>query len=215
MNGGSFGHHTAKEYGLTSKTMVPTTSNDGNCTALFVRDKTMEQRYHMRGLVETRLSVQTLNRRVVGALLQHSVNAVGVSPCFAIPRMQAHGGSDTAETSKHAQDDLATVVRDALQAGLVPVLHGDACLYGTEDGGILSGDTLMEIIGRQSWVSQAVFITDQDGIYSMDPREDPTAQLLRFVQVDKKSLDIISPKLNASGSSHDHDVTGGFKVRPI
>lgn len=211
---GSYGHNTAKAYDLTGKKSFPTKQScESNISEVFIGNKTVQQRKKLHGLAQTRVSVQTLNRLVVSTLLQHGVNAVGISPCFSIPLLQAHGGGDTVEATKQAQEGLVRVVRDTLQAGLVPVLHGDACLYGPEEVGILSGDLLMEILGKQVFVSKAIFITDQDGIFNNDPSQNPNAELLRYVQVDKDSLDIISPQLNASASSHDHDVTGGFKVR--
>jgi isopentenyl phosphate kinase len=162
----------------------------------------------MEGLAKTRLSVQTLNQLLVSSLVTHGVNAVAISPCFAIPNMQAHGGD---QVTNHG---LVTVIRDALQAGLVPVLHGDACLYGRQSAGILSGDILVEKLGQRNFFSQVVFLTDVDGVFSRDPRDDPTAMLLRYIQVDKNTLDIIlgGPELSVTGSSHDHDVTGGLKV---
>ena len=166
----------------------------------------------MQGLAKTRLSVQTLNRIVVARLIRHGVNAVGMSPCFAVPQLQAHGGGDSPEATRQAQAGLEIIVRDALSAGIVPVLHGDAGVYGTRDAGILSGDILMERLGQASWISHAIFLTDVDGVFSSDPRKDPDASLLRSIVVDKNTLDILEPVLDASGSSHDHDVTGGLKV---
>ena len=84
-------------------------------------------------------------------------------------------------------------------------------MYGDDDTGILSGDTLMEILGVQSWVQSAIFITDVDGVFDKDPREDPDAQLLENIAVDKASREIVT-RLKASESSHDHDVTGGLRV---
>jgi len=228
---GSFGHHTAKEYGLTgksepptSRSFEPTTSTHDNSTI----DDQLEhrQRYAMQGLAQTRSSVQALNRMVVESLLHRGINAVGISPCFGIPTMQAHGGGST--TIQLLQD----AVHAALNAGLIPVLHGDACLYGPDDVGILSGDTVMEMLGTPtaSWISRAVFLTDVDGVYSRDPKTDPSAKLLREIAVDgSKSELVLIPSLDsasgveggpattinleASGSTHQHDVTGGLKVR--
>ena len=160
----------------------------------------------MHGLARTRQSVQKLNRLLVGSLIQHGVNAVAISPCFAIPNLHAHGGGDEAKLN------LAMILRETLSAGLVPVLHGDACLHGKQNAGILSGDILMEAIGQLPWVSHVVFLTDVDGVYSNDPRGDPKARLLPIIEIDKDTLEIIDPILNVSRSSHGHDVTGGFKV---
>jgi isopentenyl phosphate kinase len=199
---GSFGHHTAKEFALKGQFSPPQPNEPLDDGTNIVRRKTME------GLAKTRLSVQRLNQLLVSSLVAHGVNAVAISPCFAIPNMQAHGGD---QDTTHR---LVTVIRDTLHAGLVPVLHGDACLYGRQSAGILSGDILVEKLGQRSFFSQVVFLTDVDGVFSRDPRDDPTAVLLRYIQVDKNTLDIVvgGSGLNVTGSSHDHDVTGGLKV---
>jgi isopentenyl phosphate kinase len=192
---GSFGHMSAKEYGLKGQTTPPL--ND---------DVTRTNQTQIHGLAVTRLSVQTLNRHVVAALIREGVNAIGISPCFGIPNLQAHGGTESLQS-------LQSVVHSALQAGLVPVLHGDACLYGNAAAGILSGDTLMEMLGTAPWVTRAVFLTDVDGVYTSDPKLYPEkAQLLTEIQV-TASGDLSVMDLDASGSTHEHDVTGGLKTK--
>ena len=209
---GSFGHHTAKKYALKGRFEPPPEPSNTGDDDHDSRLNEITRRRTMRGLAETRLSVQTLNRLVVTSLIQHGVNAVGMSPCFAVPHLQAHGGGESTIATRQAHAGLERIVRDALEAGLVPVLHGDACLYGKRDAGILSGDVVMERLGLASWVSHAIFLTDVDGVFSSDPRRDSNASLLRHIQIDKDTLDIVQPVLNVSGSSHDHDVTGGLKV---
>lgn len=203
---GSFGHHTAKYYGLSGHSKPPPSNTSTNVN-------NEERTRLMQGLSETRLSVQKLNQKVVATFVEHGMNAVAISPCFSIPGMQAHGGGDDDES---VQESLRAVVFSTLQAGLVPVLHGDACLYGTM-AGILSGDTLMEILGGAPWISRAVFLTDVDGVYTRDPRTDPTAQILRSIQVDSNgSIQSSSTvQVEASESLHEHDVTGGLKVRTL
>jgi isopentenyl phosphate kinase len=200
---GSFGHQSAKEYGLKGQMHAPQplVNRTGS-----VGQEELHRRHMMQGVAQTRLSVQTLNRHVVASFIEHGMNAVSISPCFSVPSMEAHGGDET------AIGFLSTLVRSTLQAGLVPVLHGDACLYGESEAGILSGDTLMEILGKADWVSRAIFLTDVDGVFTKDPRSDPSAQLLRTIEVDTDTAAVVSVDLEVSGSSHEHDVTGGLKV---
>jgi isopentenyl phosphate kinase len=200
---GSFGHQSAKEFGLKGQMHAP--QPVANRTGS-VEQEELHRRHIMQGVAQTRLSVQTLNRHVVSTFIEHGMNAVSISPCFSVPSMQAHGGDET------TINFLSTLVQSTLQAGLVPVLHGDACLYGESMAGILSGDTLMEILGKADWVSRAVFLTDVDGVFTKDPRSDPSAQLLRTIEVDADTAAVISVDLEVSGSSHEHDVTGGLKV---
>ncbi len=192
---GSFGHFSASDYQLKGQTEDPS-------------NKTLsipENRFRKRGVAETRLSVQTLNQLVVQSLLKHNVNAVGISPCFGIPGLEAHAARQTEPARM-----LQTIAKDTIDARMVPVFHGDACLYGN-DGGILSGDTIMEILGTTSWVHHSIFITDVDGVFNKDPHIDPNATLLRDIFVDPATGGITT-QLSASSSTHDHDVTGGLAV---
>lgn len=190
---GSFGHFTAKEFGLSGQSEPPSANHTvGNQTRL------------MEGLAKTRLSVQTLNQQVVQSFIEHGIPAVGISPCFGIPQLQAHG--------RDRLHDLVAIVNDCIIAGLVPVIHGDACLWGARGAGILGGDTIMETLGTSGVARKAIFLTDVEGIFTADPRIDPKAQLLRAVDIDSESGMVLT-SLEASGSSHSHDVTGGLEVR--
>jgi len=195
---GSFGHHHAKEYGLKGQSEPPLSD---------IKHDRETRRHLMHGLAQTRLSVQKLNRLVVSALVDHGLNAVGISPCFSSPSIQAYGGGEQAAA------DLLTNVKATLEAGLIPVLHGDACLYGEQGAGILSGDALMEMLGQAPWISKAIFITDVDGVFTRDPRADPTAELLTTIEIDSASRDLLAVNVEASGSTHEHDVTGGLKTK--
>jgi isopentenyl phosphate kinase len=189
---GSFGHHTAKEYGLSGKTQPPSSNGEEH----YDKDT---HRQLMLGLGRTRLSVQRLNRAVISTFLDQDIPAVGISPCFGIPGLEAHGGPEW------ARQHLREVVERTVRAGLVPVLHGDAGLYGEFGAGILSGDTIVEILGLAPWVTHVVFITDVDGVYDKDPNTHEDAVLLR-------TLTVLDGTIEATGSTHEHDVTGGLMV---
>jgi len=189
---GSFGHHTAKEYGLSGR-KPDTLSVSAKCR---------------EGLALTRLSVQRLNYILLSRLTKAGIPAVGLSPCMSIPGVRPFdGGHDEARRALQHQ------VRELVDAGLVPVLHGDAGLYHDERGevgvGILSGDILAEMLGSASWVSQVIFLTDVDGVFTKDPRHNDDAELIRRIPVVNGEAQF---HVEASGSSHEHDVTGGLQV---
>lgn len=227
---GSFGHHHAKEYGLTGKT----DRLMGQFDPVEEEVEVSLQRFQMEGLAKTRLSVQTLNRILVAALIEAGINAVGISPCFAAPWMRADGSSVAAAS------ELRMVVESALLAGLVPVLHGDACLYGKNSAGILSGDKLFQILGLVPWVDRGVFLTDVDGVYSADPKEDDDAMLMPKIGVHAETgalkIGVASGKKNnhndddkdqEDNGNNNHfkaihskrtagpDVTGGFHTKLV
>ena len=112
-------------------------------------------------------------------------------------------------------------IKEALTAGLIPVVHGDAGLYGGIDeldklsAGILGGDTLVEMISTHGLldISSCIFLTDVDGVYSKDPKVYPTdAKLIRRIDIDTSSGKVMTENISASGSLHVHDVTGGLEV---
>jgi isopentenyl phosphate kinase len=210
---GSFGHHTAKQYDLKGQTQPPR-AEDASSTCIL---DPQQRRNDMQGIAHTRRSVRVLNHHVVSTLIEHNIAAVGISPCFGIPGMQAHGGSW--ETILQLQQ----LIQETLQAGLIPVLHGDACLYGPSGAGILSGDTVMELLAAPTIqqkddialnVPRAIFLTDTHGVYTKDPNMYPdTAELLTRIAVNATDGTLLlAGELEAEGSRHDHDVTGGLKV---
>lgn len=218
---GSYGHHHAKEYSLSSSGSSSSSSSTSQSRPDGY-DTSQQARYRMEGLTKTRLSVQRLNRLVLEALLEAGINAVGISPCFAAPSMHADSPTEGA-----AANDLRSVVESSLRAGLVPVLHGDACLRpsnggGTTEVGILSGDTLFAMLALAPWVTRGVFLTDVDGVYTADPYRVPTATLIPTIGVPADAAealvlsgddDMSDTGLQASESRHDHDVTGGFRTK--
>ena len=212
---GSFGHFAAKEYGLGGKTTPPLDdqedlpcSGGGGTDERYSNAEQQLQRKRF-GLSLTRASVQKLNHAVVESLAQAGIPAVSLSPCFAIPGLQAHGSAE----DPAIQQAFRSAVHTTLRSGFVPVIHGDACLYGANDVGILSGDTIMQLLGAAPWVSRSIFLTDVDGVFVADPRVDPSAVHIPQLHVDSDGELVLGETyIDASGSQHRHDVTGGFKV---
>lgn len=202
---GSFGHHSAKQYGLTSHSEPPRLWDDQHTLPVPPADPTQRRRI-MEGLAKTHWSVKTLNQHVVAAFLRHGINAIGISPCFILAE---NGNTNPGHR-------LQELVRVTLQAGIIPVIHGDACLYGPYQAGILSGDVLVQLIADNALgVSRVIFLTDVDGVYTSDPNQDPDATRWPRIPVNATdgSLLVEGNRLDATGSRHGHDVTGGLKVR--
>lgn len=210
---GSFGHQSAKAFGLRGQSEKPSCKSDD------VNLSEQDRRRLMEGLSKTRSSVQKLNGHVVSHLIQYGINAVGISPCISIPGMQAHGGDECG-----AMTTLVSAIRDALSAGLVPVIHGDAGLYGSFQhgrksmkAGILGGDTLVEAIAThhifKDLLSQVIFLTDVDGVFTKDPNIHKDAKLLKTIEIDPSTGIIMADNLDATGSTHEHDVTGGLEAK--
>ena len=152
---GSFGHFQAREHGISKGTA--------------------DARFSWLGFGLVRESVTKLNRHVVGALLREGVAAVGVSP---FPRW----ATSAKVPSDRGASQGTREVCELLEAGLTPVLHGDAVLDDHQGCAILSGDTLMVRLAEALAPELAVFLTDVAGVYSHPP-SDPGATLLRVIRV--------------------------------
>ena len=158
----------------------------------------------------------------MSSLIEKGVNAVGISPCLNVPGLMAHGGDEY-----NGATLLVRSICEILSAGLVPVIHGDAGLYGkycdsdimnkhqSMSAGILGGDTLVEIIASNPSINErilkTVFLTDVEGVFTKDPKLFPDATLVRNLFIDPLNGKIMNA-VSASGSSHEHDVTGGLEV---
>mmetsp|Transcript_7211 Transcript_7211/g.17584 ORF Transcript_7211/g.17584 Transcript_7211/m.17584 type:complete len:227 (-) Transcript_7211:383-1063(-) len=168
-------------------------------------------------------SVKKLNSALVSRLIEMGVNAIGISPCLNVPGLMAHGGDEYNGASLLVQS-----ICESLSAGLVPVIHGDAGLYGKRydstsfssfqslSAGILGGDTLVEIIAKhpsiKKRISKAIFLTDVDGVFTRDPKIYTDAALVKNISIDPLSEKIMT-HISASASSHEHDVTGGLEAK--
>lgn len=242
---GSFGHHSAKRYGLqcgkaallkrrNGDSSSSTTAHDEMCNNSNNSQK--RKRFQMEALSKTRHSVQKLNAAMVGALLDHGVNACNISPGVSLPGMRAYGSSASTITnnsteinqdcSAAAMDLLCESINQALDAGLLPVIHGDACLLDDDHAGILGGDTLVEgLVSSKKMkdnVHKVIFISDIAGVFTSDPKINKDARLIRSLKVDvttgevtidDNGGDVEAEIMDVSGSSHAHDVTGGLKAK--
>lgn len=190
---GSFGHKQAREYGISKGA----DGNNGGGAGLMSASK-------REGFAKTRLSVTTLNKHVITALIDRGVPAVTISPCPFI-----------GTTGKKIKDGLdnATVqsVRGMLERGLVPVVHGDAVMDDVQGCAILSGDIWMVEMPRTLKARRAVFVTDVDGVFTKPPTEEG-AQLIPEILVDAKTGDFSLPGVEMSCDTK-HDVTGGLQEK--
>eukprot|EP00929_Paragymnodinium_shiwhaense_P068314 TRINITY_DN3432_c0_g2_i1.p1 TRINITY_DN3432_c0_g2~~TRINITY_DN3432_c0_g2_i1.p1 ORF type:complete len:311 (-),score=73.54 TRINITY_DN3432_c0_g2_i1:385-1317(-) len=190
---GSFGHKQAREYGISKGA----DGNGGGGAGLLPGNKA-------EGFAKTRLSVTTLNKHVVTALIDRGVPAVTISP---FPFIGTVG--------KKLKDGLSSGTVDAVQAmldrGLVPVVHGDAVLDDAQGCAILSGDIWMVEMPRTLKARRAVFVTDVDGVFTKPPTEEG-AQLIPEILVDPESGEFSLPGVEMSCDTK-HDVTGGLKEK--
>jgi len=160
---GSFGHPTARAYGV---------ANGGDLRS----DARLRE-----GFCLTRLRVSRLHAAVVEALVEAGVPATSLGGALAAGWGPTDGPGNVA--AANAREACERVAR-SLDAGLVPVLYGDAVLDAAHGGrgcSVLGGDVLMRELARHLSPRRAVFLTDVDGVFDRPPAEEG-ARLVRAVR---------------------------------
>jgi isopentenyl phosphate kinase len=100
------------------------------------------------GLVATRISVTKLNHEVVRHFASEGIPAVGISPLSA----------GWCTKNKNFKEDDMTAVECTVNAGFIPVVHGDGVLDSAEGCSILSGDLIVRQLAKGLKPSFVVFL---------------------------------------------------------
>lgn len=198
---GSFGHFQAKQYSVANGTdSASGRSLDDRSISSFLRE----------GFAKTRLSVSKLNHHILTTMLSKGVPGVGISlyPTVLASKRQLSRGESWELTFR-------TSLFRTLKLGLVPVIHGDACLETTgQETSIVSGDTFMVYLCEICNPKYAVFLADVDGVFTAPPGSVPEPELIRQIVVDKDGSWSCGDSENGPQMSQSaHDVTGGIKLK--
>jgi isopentenyl phosphate kinase len=200
---GSFGHFHARRFSVSCGTNSETGKPEypGERISAFLRS----------GFARTRISVSFLNYSIVQTLNDKGVPAVSVHPFPFIPIVNRSMSS----LAWPWEAVLCASLLETLSLGLVPVLHGDACIDTSEQGtGILSGDTLLVYLCKLYRPSYAVFLADVEGILTAPPGSTPEPRLIREILVQSSGNWTVTGNQSFETSVSSHDVTGGI-VRKI
>ncbi|CAK9872200.1 unnamed protein product [Sphagnum jensenii] len=150
------------------------------------------------GLVATRISVTKLNHEVVRHFASEGIPAVGISPLSA----------GWCTKNKNFKEDDMTAVECTVNAGFIPVVHGDGVLDSAEGCSILSGDLIVRQLAKGLKPSFVVFLTNVPGVFDRPPSE-PNAVLLKEIG-QTELLWWISPCNAVQITVAAHDTTGGM-----
>jgi isopentenyl phosphate kinase len=103
-----------------------------------------------------------------------------------------------------------SIFRSYLDLGFLPVSFGDVTLDSKLGFSICSGDLLMQVLAAQFKPEKVIFVLDEDGLYSANPKIDRKATFLESVTI--RDLE----KLTTRANKHA-DVTKGMegKLRTI
>jgi isopentenyl phosphate kinase len=175
---GSFGHTAAKKYGTRDGVKRPDRS---------------EQEYWY-GFAEVRFQAAELTRYVMQALLGAGIAAIPVSPSAAM-----------VSTNRQVTAHNILVMRKALNARLLPVVHGDVAFDEALGGTILSTEDVFTFLAEQFPVTRILLAGIEAGVWADFPAR---KKLVKEIQLGAYG------KIRAGiGGSASTDVTGGMKAK--
>jgi isopentenyl phosphate kinase len=128
----------------------------------------------LRGFSKTHAMVQMLNYYVLTSLQKADIAAVSLPP-HALLTLDNHNPFDM---------DFS-MFTDYLDKGFTPVTFGDVVLDKTLGFSICSGDLLVEMLSKKFSPEQVIFVFDEDGLYTSNPKRDPSAQFIEKATFDK------------------------------
>ncbi len=147
----------------------------------------------LQGFSDTHAMVQQLNSLVLASLHDHDIAAVSIPP-HAILQLDDH---------KPSKIDY-NIFKKYLSKGFTPVTFGDVVLDKTLSFSICSGDLLMQMLAEYFKPEKVLFVLDEDGIYTSNPKTDKNAEFIEKATI----LELE----NLTTSANDHaDVTKGMQ----
>jgi isopentenyl phosphate kinase len=147
----------------------------------------------LQGFSLTQSMVQKLNSLVMDSLHKNNIPAVSIPPHTFLKL----------NNNKPDKMDFG-MINDYIKEGFIPVSFGDVVLDKKLGFSICSGDLLIQIFTDHFKPEKAIFVIDEDGLYTSNPKSTPNAKLIKKARMNE--IDFYSTSLD----THD-DVTGGMK----
>jgi len=152
--------------------------------------KTKQQ---LQGFSCTQANVQQLNLLVLQALHDQDIPAVSLPPHAFL------------QLDNHHLDTIEYTLLDAyVKQGFTPVSFGDVALDKTLGFSICSGDLLVELFAAHFKPEKVIFVIDEDGLYTANPKLDAQASFIKSITA--KELGQLT-----TTADHHADVTEGMK----
>lgn len=180
---GSFGHTAAKKYG--TRDGIKNSPRSG---------KEREEKEYWKGFAEVRYRAAELTRYVMEALLNADIAAIPVSPSASMI-------SSNRKVTAHN----ALVIRKALDARLLPVVHGDVAFDELLGGTILSTEDVFAFLADQFPPTRILLAGIESGVWADFPARTKLVAEIELGEYEKIHAGI--------GGSASTDVTGGMKAK--
>ncbi len=149
--------------------------------------------FQKQGFVETHSLVQQLNTLVLQSLHHHHIAAVSIPP---------HA---TVICSNHVIEKIDTdIFQSYKKHGYTPVTFGDVVLDTSLGCSICSGDLLVHTLAQIFKPDAVIFVMDEDGLYTANPKINKNARFVESIGVHE--LSTLTTQLDAHA-----DVTKGME----
>ncbi|MEM0492990.1 MAG: isopentenyl phosphate kinase [Candidatus Thermoplasmatota archaeon] len=133
-----------------------------------------KNRDQLKGFVLTHASVQDLNSKVIKSLQDKGLLSVSIPPHAIL------------QLDKHRLTSFNYAVFSAyLKHGFLPVTFGDVVLDRKLVFSICSGDLLMQALATSLKPEKAIFVIDEDGLYTSNPKDDPNASFIESITINE------------------------------
>ena len=153
--------------------------------------QTVEQ-WH--GFAEVRFQAAELNRYVMEALLNASVPSIPFPP-----------SSSMVSNNRKVTSYNTLTIRKALEAHLLPVVHGDVAFDETLGGTILSTEDVFAFLAEQFSPTRILLAGIEAGVWEDFPARTKLVKQIQLSDYEKMRAGI--------GGSASTDVTGGMKAK--
>jgi isopentenyl phosphate kinase len=191
-------HRLAKEIARAKVDRLVVVHGGGSFGHPLAKQYNIKQGYlepsQVEGASRTHQAMLTLNKLVVDALICNNIAAFSVSPSSCI--------LTKGDRIRVFFDKTLTKL---LNTEFVPVLFGDVVLDTQKGFTILSGDQLISVIAMRFRADRIILGVDVDGLYTADPKDDPSAQLIPHITQQE-----LKPLVHNIGAAQVTDVTGGM-----
>lgn len=153
--------------------------------------QTVEQ---WRGFAEVRFQAAELNRHVMEALIVAGVAAIPFSP-----------SSSMVSNNRKVTSHNGLAIRKALDAHLLPVVHGDVAFDETLGGTILSTEDVFAFLAEQFSPTRILLAGIEAGVWEDFPARTKLVKQIQLSDYEEMRAGI--------GGSVSTDVTGGMKAK--
>jgi isopentenyl phosphate kinase len=178
---GSFGHTAAKKYGTRDGVPLAPTKTEGG-------------KDYWKGFAEVRFQAAELTRYVMQTLLEAGVPAIPFSPSASM-----------VSTNRKVTSHNVLAIRKALEAHLLPVVHGDVAFDEALGGTILSTEDVFAFLAEHLPPTRILLAGIEAGVWEDFPARTTLVKQIQLSDYEKMRAGI--------GGSASTDVTGGMKAK--